>query len=87
MIESSTVEISGCDSPGPLSERLLIQLTEAFPWDMAPRYLLRDRDASYGAEFRKRVAAMDITEVITAPRSPWQHAYVSSENKAGRYSS
>jgi transposase InsO family protein len=52
------------------------QVTEAFPWDTAPRYLLRDRDASYGAEFRKRVAAMDITEVITARRSPWQNAYV-----------
>jgi putative transposase len=52
------------------------QVTEAFPWDTGPRYLLRDRDASYGAEFRKRVEAMDITEVITAPRSPWQNAYV-----------
>ena len=52
------------------------QVTEAFPWDTAPRYLLRDRDASYGVEFRKRVAAMDITELITARRSPWQNAYV-----------
>jgi hypothetical protein len=39
-------------------------------------YLLRDRDAAYGVEYRKRVEAMDITEVITAPRSPWQNAYV-----------
>jgi putative transposase len=52
------------------------QVTEAFPWDTAPRYLLRDRDASYGSEFCKRVDAMGITEVITAPRSPWQNAYV-----------
>jgi putative transposase len=52
------------------------QVTEAFPWDSAPRYLLRDRDASYGAEFCKRVDAMGIAEVITAPRSPWQNAYV-----------
>jgi len=37
---------------------------------------LRDRDASYGSEFRSRVEAMSITEVITAPRSPWQNAYV-----------
>ena len=44
--------------------------------DTAPRYLLRDRDASYGAEFCKRVDAMGITEVITAPRSPWQNPYV-----------
>jgi transposase InsO family protein len=52
------------------------QVTEAFPWDTAPRYLLRDRDASYGAHFRNRVEAMGITEVVTAPRSPWQNAYV-----------
>jgi transposase InsO family protein len=49
---------------------------EAFPWDTAPRYLLRDRDASYGHHFRRRVDAMGITEVVTAPRSPWQNAYV-----------
>jgi len=52
------------------------QVTEAFPWNTAPRYLLRDRDASYGAHFRNRVAAMEITEVLTAPRSPWQNPYV-----------
>jgi putative transposase len=48
-------------------------MTEAFPWDIAPRYLLRDRDKSYGPAFRHRVRAMGITEVITAPRSPWQN--------------
>ena len=52
------------------------QMTEAFPWDTAPRYLLRDRDKSYGPAFRHRVRAMGITEVITAPRSPWQNPYV-----------
>jgi transposase InsO family protein len=52
------------------------QITEAFPRDTAPRYLLRDRDASYGHGFRERVEAMGITEVVTAPRSPWQNAYV-----------
>jgi transposase InsO family protein len=52
------------------------QVTEAFPWDTAPRFLLRDRDASYGSVFSKRVDAMEITEVVTAPRSPWQNAYV-----------
>ena len=51
-------------------------MTEAFPWDTAPRYLLRDRDKSYGPAFRHRVRAMGITEVITAPRSPWQNPYV-----------
>jgi putative transposase len=49
---------------------------EAFPWDTAPSFLLRDRDASYGSVFSKRVAAMGMTEVVTAPRSPWQNAYV-----------
>src|SRR5271165_2728779 len=52
------------------------QLTEAFPWDTAPRYLLRDRDASYGSEFCRQVDAMGITEVVSAARSPWQNAYV-----------
>jgi transposase InsO family protein len=52
------------------------QMTEAFPWDTTPRYLLRDRDKSYGPTFRQRVRAMGITEVITAPRSPWQNPYI-----------
>ena len=60
----------------PTAAWLSRQVTEAFPWDTAPRYLLRDRDASYGSEFCNRVEAMGITEVITAPRSPWQNAYV-----------
>jgi len=52
------------------------QVTEAFPRDTAPRYLLRDRDASYGTNFRRRVEAIGIVEVITALRSPWQNVYV-----------
>jgi transposase InsO family protein len=52
------------------------QITEAFPWDTAPRYLLRDRDTSYGQVFRNRLEAMGIKEVVTAARSPWQNAYV-----------
>ena len=60
----------------PTAAWLSRQVTEAFPWDTAPRHLPRDRDASYGSEFRSRVEAMGITEVITAPRSPWQNAYV-----------
>lgn len=52
------------------------QMTEAFPWGTAPRYLLRDRDKSYGPAFRHRVRAMGITEIITARRSPWQNPYV-----------
>jgi transposase InsO family protein len=60
----------------PTQVWLARQITEAFPWDMAPRYLLRDRDAAYGQTFRDRVAAMAIKEVVTAARSPWQNPYV-----------
>jgi putative transposase len=59
----------------PTSAWLSRQMTEAFPWDTAPRFLVRDRDACYGVEFTKRVDAMGITEVMTAPHSPWQNAY------------
>jgi putative transposase len=52
------------------------QLVEAFPWETAPRYLLRDRDAMYGVAFSSRAQAMGIHEVKTAPRSPWQNPYV-----------
>ncbi len=52
------------------------QIVEAFPWDTAPRYLLRDRDGIYGHEFTSRVDHMGIKEVKTAPRSPWQSPYV-----------
>jgi transposase InsO family protein len=60
----------------PTQVWLAHQMTEAFPWDTAPQYLLRDRDASYGQAFRNRIQAMGITEVVTAARSPWQNAYV-----------
>jgi transposase InsO family protein len=60
----------------PTAAWLSRQAIEAFPYDTAPRYLLRDRDASYGLGFRSRVEAMNIRQVITAPRSPWQNAYV-----------
>jgi putative transposase len=62
-------------TPHPTQDWLSRQMTEAFPWDTAPRYLLRDRDRSYGPAFRHRVRAMGITEVTTAPRSPWQNPY------------
>jgi hypothetical protein len=60
----------------PTQDWLSRQMTEAFPWDTAPRYLLRERDKSSGPAFRHRVRAMGVTEVITAPRSPWQNPYV-----------
>ena len=52
------------------------QIIEAFPDDTAPRWLLRDRDAIYGALFRRRVATIGIREVISAPSSPWKNPYV-----------
>src|SRR3989454_7919074 len=52
------------------------QIVEAFPRDdSAPRYLLRDRDGTYGEEFRQRVNGIGIAEVLTTPRSPWQNAF------------
>ena len=52
------------------------QIIEAFPWDTASKYLLRDRDLIYGVYFRQRVKNMGIKEVITAARSPWQNPFV-----------
>ena len=52
------------------------QVVEAFPWDEAPRSLLRDRDRIYGTTLRQRVKYMGITEVVSAPCSPWQNPYV-----------
>jgi transposase InsO family protein len=52
------------------------QLREAFPFEQIPRYLLRDRDSIFGGEFREVVKAIGIQEVLSAPRSPWQPAYV-----------
>ena len=52
------------------------QITEAFPFDSCPRFVLRDRDRIYGEYFRKRVKHMGIDEVLIAPRSPWQNPYV-----------
>jgi transposase InsO family protein len=52
------------------------QMVEAFPWDEAPRYLLRDRDKVYDTRLRRRVRSLGIEEVLAAPRSPWQNPYV-----------
>ena len=52
------------------------QIVEAFPWDTAPRFLIRDRDGKYGNEFNRRVAALGIEQVLTSPHSPWQNPYV-----------
>jgi len=51
------------------------QITEAFPYDTAPKYLIRDRDGIYGTFFEQRVENMGIEEVLIAPKSPWQNPY------------
>ena len=58
------------------TEWLSCPITEAFPWDDAPQYLIRDRDTSYGPVFVQRNRAMGIRDRPIAPRSPWQNAYV-----------
>ena len=59
----------------PTAQWAAQQIIEAFPDDTSPRYLLRDRDSIYGAEFRSRVKGMQIDEVVTAPHSPFQNPY------------
>ena len=60
----------------PTVEWTAQQIVEAFPFDTAPRYLMRDRDSIYRERFRTRVKSLGIEEVISAPRSPWQNPYV-----------
>jgi hypothetical protein len=60
----------------PTAEWTAQQLREAFPWDTAPRYLLRDRDRIFGDDFVEQVKAMGAKEVLSAPRSPWRRAYL-----------
>lgn len=64
----------------PTAEWTAQQVIEAFPWDTAPRFLLRDRDSIYGNWFRQRVKSKGIEVVMTAYRSPWQNAYVERMN-------
>ncbi len=51
------------------------QIAESFPWDSAPKYLIRDNDSIYGNEFITRLNAIGIQQVKTAFRSSWQNAY------------
>jgi putative transposase len=52
------------------------QLREAFPWDTAPHYLLRDRDGIFGHDFIDQVTALGMSEVLSTPGAPWQRAYI-----------
>ena len=57
----------------PTAEWLARQITEAFPWVVAPAYLLRDNDGAYGHVFTRRVSAMGIRDRPISPGSPWQN--------------
>jgi len=59
----------------PTAEWIARQLTEAFGWDRAPRYLIRDRDRAYGEVVTRRLRAQGIRDRPISPRSPWQNAY------------
>ena len=59
----------------PTAEWVARQLTEAFPWDGAPRYMIRDRDRIYGAIVTRRLRAMGIRDKPIAPASPWQNGF------------
>jgi transposase InsO family protein len=59
----------------PTAEWIARQLTEAFPWDQAPHYLIRDRDRIYGSVVKRRIRAMGIRDKPIAPASPWQNGF------------
>ena len=62
-------------TPHPTAEWIARQITEAFPWAEAPRYLIRDRDRVYGATVTHRLRAMGIRDKPIAPGSPWQNGF------------
>jgi len=60
----------------PTAEWIAGQVTDAFPWDEAPRHLIRDRDGEFGPAFTRRIRAMGIRDHPTVARSPWQNGHV-----------
>jgi putative transposase len=59
----------------PTAQWVAQQLREAFPFETAPRYLIRDRDGIYSETVRRCLASLNIEEIVTAPRSSWQNGY------------
>src|ERR1035437_6649891 len=57
----------------PTAGGLARQITEAFPWDKAPAYIVRDNDRAFGGVFTRRIQAMGIRDRPTSFRSPWQN--------------
>jgi transposase InsO family protein len=60
----------------PTAEWLAREITEAFPWDTAPKYLIRDNDRAFGIAFKARIRTMGIRDRPTSFRAPWQNGYV-----------
>ncbi len=60
----------------PTAEWIAGQVIDAFPWDEAPRHLIRDRDGAFGPAYTRRIRAMGIRDRPTAPRSPWQNGHI-----------
>jgi transposase InsO family protein len=60
----------------PTAEWLARQITEAFPWEKAPTYIVRDNDRAFGSVFSRRNQAMGIRDRPTSFRSPWQNGHV-----------
>jgi hypothetical protein len=59
----------------PTADWIAQQITEAFPWDEAPRYLIRDRDGAYGAVVTRGLRAMGIRDKPISAGSPWQNCF------------
>jgi transposase InsO family protein len=59
----------------PTAEWVARQITEAFHWEGAPGYMIRDRDRIYGAVVTRRLRAMGIRDKPIAPASPWQNGF------------
>ena len=62
----------------PTADWIARRISEAFPWNEAPRYLIRDRDKAYDAAVTHRIRAMGIRDKPIAPGSPWQNAFAES---------
>jgi transposase InsO family protein len=60
----------------PTAEWIAQQIVEAFPWDEAPKYLVRDRDAVFGQIVKRRLRGLGIRDRPIAPKSPWQNGHV-----------
>jgi hypothetical protein len=65
----------------PTAEWLAQQIVQAFPWNTAPTYLVRDNDGAYGQAFTRRLRTMGVRDRPTSPRSPWQNPYAETSDR------